>query len=117
MSDSKYGSNRQYIPEWINHLQEIIYFDKSDLNLKYLSEQLGVHPVHISRAVPKYLSVNLGEYLRQQKLKKAIPLLLNTDNSLTTIAYEAGFSDQSHFNRVFNSIFNMNPSVFRKKLK
>lgn len=116
LSDLKETSSTQNIPEWVEHLKELIHFDTSNLNLKYLSEQLGVHPTHISRAASKYLSANLGEYIRQQKLKKAIPLLLNTDNSLTTIAYEAGFADQSHFNRVFNSVFDINPSSYRKKL-
>ena len=117
LSDSKNRNSTQEVPIWIEHLKELIHFDKADLNLKHLSEQLGVHPVHISRAVPKYLSVSLGEYIRQQKLKKAIPLLLSTDQSLTKIAYEVGFSDQSHFNRVFNAVFDMNPSTYRKILK
>ena len=39
------------------------------------------------------------------------------NTSLTAIAYEAGFSDQSHFNRVFNAVFNLNPSAYRNKLK
>jgi len=116
LSDLKGKHHTQNVPKWVEHLKELIHFDNSELSLKHLSEQLGVHPTHISRAVPKYLSASLGEYIRQQKLKKAIPLLLNTENSLTTIAYEAGFSDQSHFNHVFNAIFNMNPSVYRKKV-
>ena len=109
------GSRRiQDIPPWVEHLKELIHFEKSNLSLNDLSEQLGVHPAHISRAAPKYLSVSLGEYIRQQKLKKAIPLLRNPNHSLTTIAYEAGFSDQSHFNKVFKTYFNMTPSHFRK---
>lgn len=104
----------QKAPPWVGHLKELIHFEKSQLNLNHLSKQLGVHPVHISRTAPKYLSVSLGEYIRQQKLKKAIPLLLNSNLSLTAIAYEAGFSDQSHFNKVFKAYFNINPGHYRK---
>ena len=116
LSDLK-ETNFNKVPSWINDLKELLHFDTSNLSLQYLSEQLGIHPVHISRAAPKYLSTSLGEYVRQQKLKKAIPLLLDPNNSLTKIAYQSGFSDQSHFNRVFKSYFNMNPSRYRKKLK
>ncbi|MGB5818168.1 MAG: helix-turn-helix transcriptional regulator [Saonia sp.] len=104
-------------PIWIDNLKELLHYDTSELSLQYLSDQLSVHPVHISRAAPKYLSMGLGEYIRQRKLKKAIPLLLNSKNSLTQIAYQTGFSDQSHFNRVFKSYFNMNPGLYRKNLK
>ncbi|MEO0571906.1 MAG: helix-turn-helix transcriptional regulator [Bacteroidota bacterium] len=114
LSQLKDKSRTPNTPAWIEHLKELLHYETSTLNLNDLSQQLGVHPVHISRAAPKYLSVNLGEYIRQQKLKKAIPLLLKSDHSLTAIAYEAGFSDQSHFNKVFKSHFNVNPSHFRK---
>ena len=109
--------NASINPNWIAGLKELLHYDSSTLSLQYLSEQLGVHPVHISRAAPKHLSMSLGEYIRQDKLKKAIPLLLDSSSSLTEITYELGFSDQSHFNRVFKSHFNMNPSAYRKMIK
>jgi len=104
------------IPNWIIKLQELLHYDTSELSLQYLSDQLDVHPVHISRSAPKYLYTSLGEYIRQHKIKKAIPLILDSSNSLTEIAYQAGFSDQSHFNRVFKSYFEMNPSFYRKNV-
>lgn len=110
-------THAQKHPNWIDGLKELLHYDTSNLSLEYLSEQLRVHPVHISRAAPKYLSMSLGEYIRQYKLKKSIPLLLDSSNSLTEITYQVGFSDQSHFNRVFKSYFNMNPSSYRKMIK
>lgn len=105
------------IPDWIGKLEEILHFDTTDPSLKYLSEQLGVHPVHISRATPKYFSVTLGEYIRQLKIKRALPLLLNSDQLLTEVAYEAGFADQSHFNYTFRRYFGITPGRFRKNLR
>ncbi len=116
LSDLKDKGSAQNMPPWVEHLKELVHFEKSNLSLNHLSKQLGVHPVHLSRAAPKYLSVSLGEYIRQQKLKKAIPLLLNSNHSLTAIAYDVGFADQSHFNKVFKAYFNMNPSHYRKSL-
>ena len=116
LSPLKDGGINQKVPPWVEHLKELLHFETSDLNLNDLSKQLGVHPVHISRAAPKYLSLSLGEYIRLQKLKKAIPLLFNPSHSLTAIAYDAGFADQSHFNKVFKAYFNMSPSHYRKHL-
>ncbi|MEM9079039.1 MAG: AraC family transcriptional regulator, partial [Bacteroidota bacterium] len=78
------------VPNWVNHLKEVLQYDTSTISLEYLSAQLGIHPVHISRAVPKYLSSSLGEYIRLIKVKKAIPLLLDSRYSLTQIAYDCG---------------------------
>ncbi|MEL6592754.1 MAG: helix-turn-helix transcriptional regulator [Bacteroidota bacterium] len=104
-------------PVWINRLKELLHYDTNELSLQYLSAQLNLHPVHISRAVKQYFSMNLGEYIRIQKLKKAIPLLLDPNTSLTEVAYQVGFFDQSHFNRVFKSYFQLSPSAYRKKQK
>ncbi|MHA7060009.1 helix-turn-helix domain-containing protein [Aquimarina sp. M1] len=109
-------NNTKNIPGWVLELQELLYEDHTDLSLQHLSNQLDVHPVHISRAAPQYFSASLGEYIRQHKIKKAIPLIFDTTKSLTEIAYQTGFSDQSHFNRVFKSYFEMNPSRYRKNL-
>jgi AraC-like DNA-binding protein len=104
-------------PPWIQRLNELVYYDNTELSLTYLSEQLGVHPAHISRAVPKYLSVSFGEFIRQSRLRRALPLVLHSSLSLSEITYICGFSDKSHFNRVFKSYFHQNPSTFRKRLK
>ncbi len=116
LSDSK-KSNLAENPNWVADLKELLHHDTSVLSLNYLSTELNIHPVHLSRSVPKYLSMSLGEYIRQEKLKKVFPLILDTTLSLTQIAYQAGFSDQSHFNRVFKAHFKMNPSAYRKAVK
>ena len=104
-------------PTWVAGLKELLHYETGPLNLDYLSKTLDVHPVHLSRAAPKYLSTSLGSYIRLQKLKQALPLLLNPSISLTEIAYQVGFSDQSHFNRVFKSYFKCNPREYRKTFK
>ncbi|NER18343.1 helix-turn-helix domain-containing protein [Spongiivirga citrea] len=115
LSDVKKIGSLDY-PIWVDHLKELLHYDTATLSLEYLSKELNVHPVHISRAAPKYLSMSLGNYIRKQKLKNVLPLLLDSSISLTEIGYQVGFSDQSHFNRVFKSHFNINPSQYRKMI-
>jgi AraC-like DNA-binding protein len=102
-------------PLWMNTLREILHENHKTLSLSYLSEVLGVHAAHLSRAIPKYLKTTLGDYVRQQKIKVAIVHLINSKLSLTEIAYAAGFSDQSHFIKVFKMYIGMTPSQFRNK--
>ncbi len=113
-SDETLESKKQ--PSWITPLKELLHEHTESLSLEYLSEQLGVHPVHLSRSIPKYLSTTLGDYMRQQKIKKALSYLMNPNHSLTDVAYLSGFSDQSHFIRTFKSYFNKTPKVFRSEL-
>ncbi len=114
--DTKNKRTLKNEPNWINPLKELIYDSKEDLSLEYLSKELNVHTVHLSRAIPKYLGTTLGDYLRQQKIKKAIGFMMNPKLSLTDIAYKCDFFDQSHFTRTFKLYFGKTPKAYRKKI-
>ncbi|MDG5492353.1 helix-turn-helix transcriptional regulator [Psychroserpens sp. SPM9] len=103
-------------PLWISKLKEILHQNSHDLNLKSLSEALDVHPAHISRAVPQYLKTTLGDYIRRHKVKQAIGYLMNSNLSLTDITYRCGFSDQSHFTRLFKLYIGMTPKQYKNKM-
>ncbi len=107
-------------PRWARQLKEIIQ-DQIDTNLnlslKQVAAGLDMNPAYVSREFSKYFSdLSFGEYIRKLRIEKAIELLDNTSNSLSEIAYLTGFSDQSHFNRIFKQHTGQNPSVFRKSL-
>ncbi len=117
VSRSNQKTALQSKPPWVEDLRALLHENELEtLDLKKLSAKLGVHPVHISRAVPKYFSDTLGGYMRQQKIKKALGLILDSKYSLTEIAYICGFSDQSHFTRTFKSYFGTAPKDFRARL-
>lgn len=114
MSTSYSGSPTE--PNWMSRLLEMIHDGSQEITLSLLSEELSVHPVHISRTVPAVLGTTLGEYLRKEKVKKSFPLLLNEAMSLSDIAYDCQFSDQSHFIRTFKKYHGLTPGLFRKSM-
>ncbi len=115
----KQKSPSKKIPAWAKELKEIIQ-DQIDTNLtlslKDVSESLNVHPSYLSREFSKYFDdQSFGDYIRKLRIEKAIHLLKESDHSLE-IAYLTGFSDQSHFNRIFKKNTGQNPSAYRKKI-
>ncbi|MEA5257375.1 chromate resistance protein [Arcicella aquatica] len=112
-------SNRK-TPVWAKELKDIIQ-DQIDTNLtlslKEISKELDVNPAYLSREFSKYFeNLSFGEYIRKLRIEKAIELLSSTNHSLTEIAYLTGFSDQSHFTRIFKKYTGENPSVFKKNI-
>lgn len=108
------------IPEWALQLKDIIQ-DQVDtnlsLNLKEVSEGLKVHPAYLSRQFSRYFdNLSFGEYIRKLRIDKAIHLLHHTRHSLAEIAYLTGFSDQSHFTRIFKKQTGQNPSEYKKSI-
>lgn len=117
----KQRSSSKKIPRWAKELKEIIQ-DQIDTNLslslKEVSQSLDVHPTYLSREFSKYFdNLSFGDYIRKLRIEKAIQLLNTSKHSLAEIAYLTGFSDQSHFNRIFKKFTGKNPSEVRKKFQ
>ena len=107
------------VPAWAKELKEIIQ-DHIDTNitLKEVSKGLDISPSYLSREFSKYFQdLSFGEYIRKQRIEKAMELMLSPKYSLTEIAYLTGFSDQSHFTRIFQKHTGENPSIYRKRLQ
>jgi AraC-like DNA-binding protein len=111
------GSKKK-IPTWAQELKEIIqdHID-TNLSLKEISRGLEINPSYLSREFSKYFEdLSFGAYIRKSRIEKAKELMQKNQYSLTEIAYLTGFSDQSHFTRIFKKFTGENPSVFKKLL-
>ena len=56
-----------------------------------------------------------GKWLLNKRLEHAANLLMNSDLSISQLAFESGFEDLSHFSRAFKQKTGKNPSEFRKQ--
>jgi AraC family transcriptional regulator len=102
------------LPQWVKTVKALLY-DKWDetVTLHDLSVAANVHPVTVSKYFPQYFSCTLGEYMRKLKIEKALGLIKASPRSLTEIAYECGFADQSHFIRVFKEFTGYLPARYQ----
>jgi YesN/AraC family two-component response regulator len=105
-------------PVWATELRNIIQnqIDTNlTLSLKEISKTLDFNPSYLSREFSKHFeNLSFGEYIRKLRIEKAIDLIHSSKYSLTEIAYLTGFSDQSHFTRIFKKYTGKNPSAYRK---
>jgi AraC-like DNA-binding protein len=115
---NKPGSKKKP-PAWVRELKEIIqdHID-TNLSLKELSKGLEINPSYLSREFSRYFEdLSFGDYIRKHRIEKAIALMKSSSYSLTEISYLTGFSDQSHFTRIFKKHTGENPSVYRRKMQ
>lgn len=115
------SKDRKKSPKWVKELKELIQ-DQLDaqynnIDLKRISNELDLNASYLSREFSKYFdNMNFAEYIRKARIEKSISLLGIPDYTLTEIAYLTGFSDQSHFTRIFKQVTGHNPSYYRKYL-
>lgn len=118
---SRRYSDRQKRPEWVKEIAAIIQ-DQVDTNLamslKEISAMLEVNPSYLSREFSRYFDdLTFGEYIRKQRIEKAQKLMEAGKYTLTEIAYMTGFSDQSHFSRVFGKFTGQTPTGYLKTIQ
>ena len=92
-------------------LQSVEYmksnFDES-LKLEKLANISGLSKYHFLRKFKEEFNMTPHAYLLQIRIQNAKNMLIQ-NRALSDIALSCGFSDQSHFTRVFNKIYGMTP--------
>lgn len=114
-ADSKAGGKNE---EQANRVWKIIdyIYDHYDQKLS-LSEVAGhvyVSDDYLSKILKKYTGRGFEEFVGSVRAEMSIRLLLNTDKSITDIAYECGFSAPKYYNATFEKNYGCKPVDYRR---
>ena len=101
-------------PAWVQTAEELLRARTGDcVRLSELAAELKVPPVRLARAFRARHGLSVGEYGRRLRVEWAAAEIAGGERSLAEIAVEAGFSDQSHFTRLFRRHIGTTPGRFR----
>ena len=81
---------------------------------KEYAELLFVTPNHLNSVCKEYLGQQAGEVIRNRILLEAKRLLILPDWTVSQVAYELNFNDNSYFTKFFKKIVGMTPEEFRR---
>lgn len=89
-------------------------FLRSNLTLDELSLEMGMSKKALSSFLNNRLNQNFYFYVNSFRIDKARNLLQSSDLSIKEIAFECGFVNDSHFNRIFKQHVGITPKQFRQ---
>lgn len=102
-------------PGWFERVEEMVHARFLEgLRIDDLADEAGVHPAHVARVFRARYGVPVGTFVRQLRLEWATDQLVSTEKPLSSIAYQAGFADQSHFTRAFRRGTGVPPGRYRE---
>ena len=78
------------------------------------AERAGLTAAAFSRFFRRKTGRTFEDYVSQARIARACRALLESDRSVTDIAYEVGFGSLTHFHRRFRRVKGITPSAYRE---
>lgn len=84
---------------------------------KEICKEIYISEVYLRKLYNIHFGMAPKMYIRKVKMKKAQTLLRITNNKISDIAYEIGYTNISKFSNQFRKEFGMLPSTYKKEVE
>jgi AraC family transcriptional regulator len=87
---------------------------ENSISVRRLAEECGLSPRHFTRAFSRSTGLPPHRWLLERRVEMAKQLLRGPTRSLVDVTNECGFSNQSHFTRIFTARVGRSPGSWRR---
>lgn len=88
-------------------------FQHADIKIADLAEKFGYSEKYIYMLFKQYLGISPLKYILKMKMAEAKKMLLNTDDTIESIAFSLNYNSAEYFMRQFKEFYNMTPTKMR----
>jgi len=93
------------------------YAQDPEFTVELLAESVLVERRTLQRKLKALTGRSPAKFIRQHRFSLARKLMLETDHSVTEIAFTSGFASAQHFSRAFRNAYGMPPDKWRQAQK
>ncbi|WP_109300552.1 AraC family transcriptional regulator [Aquimarina sp. AU474] len=118
----KYNSNQREIQinhakidQILSHIRQQVY-DNDLTKISYLANKFNMSQSSISTYFKRKTGESIHQYVTKYKMKLVEYRLQHTEFTIAEIAYQLGYTDESHLTKTFKKHFFMSPKQYRKEL-
>ena len=86
-----------------------------DLSILDLASLTSMSESHFSRSFKQLVGIAPYQYLMQQRVERAKQLLKQQAISISDIALDCGFANQTHLTKVFRQMTGVTPKAYQKQ--
>lgn len=87
------------------------------LTTAYLAKEFNISNSYVGSYFKRNTNIPLKTYIEECRMVMIARRIKHSDSSLSEIAYEFGFTDESHFLKSFRKYYGTSPSEFRQSYK
>ena len=109
----------QYRSSQVDTIKEIHALLTADLRQRHTIEELSraylINTATLKSVFKAVYSQPIGAYMKEYRLRRAMELLRESDESIAEIAAQVGYECQGNFTEAFKALTQMSPTEYRRK--
>ena len=109
-TDSTDATYNPLIENIKNYAEETFSYD---ISISQLAESMHYNEKYLGRIFKKETGKSFNEYVNNRRIRYAVQMLSESNDTITDIALKSGFNSVSYFNRVFKKIYHISPTEYR----
>lgn len=98
-------------------VEYLVAHPTQSLDIPYLCDIAQMSSSSLRRHFKEHTGKTPGEFIKELRVMVAARRLLVTNDRVSSIAYELGFTNQNYFSRMFKQVFGVSPSQYRKSAR
>ena len=110
--NTKYQKKTSRIDEILTYIRQNVY-DTNLVKASVITKEFGMSAGTLNKLFKSEVGETLRQYIENYKMKLVMYRLRNTDYTIAEIAYQLGFSDESHLTKVFKKHYKTTPKAFK----
>lgn len=101
---------KEIVKKILNYIEENI---EKEINVDKIAKSAGYSKFYLNRIFSECAGITIYKYLQSRRLTIAAEKLINTNEPIAQIAYEAGYDSQQAFSLAFKQLYVHPPKIYR----
>ena len=111
---SKNNNGTNYLDKALEYIEQN---SENEIYLEQIAQEIHISPNYLSKIFKENTGMGITEYITRLRVAKAEQLIIETELSITEIAFLCGFGSQSSFSRAFNKYSGCSALEFKRRNK
>jgi signal transduction histidine kinase/ligand-binding sensor domain-containing protein/DNA-binding response OmpR family regulator len=87
-------------------------YTEPEFSASHFASEMFMSRSLLYKKIRAITDLNITDFINSFKLKKAVELIRESNQSISEIAFQVGFNDPKYFSRLFKKFYGMSPSDF-----
>lgn len=106
---------REIIEGTINYIEQQLLSGCKALSLDEISDAIGFSKFYLNRIFQEQIQTTIYQYILERRLTEAARQLIDTDDPIINVAYDAGYQSQQAFTDAFGAFYLCSPMKYRTR--